>query len=70
VIWTPADADFLRFCGRFFVGVGKSARVFDGVFVVRLWFLRGKSWEVDDAFLRAKRMPLFENISVEITCGD
>jgi hypothetical protein len=58
------------FAGVFSWGVGKSARVFDGVFVVRLWFLRGKSWEVDDAFLRAKRMPLFENISVEITCGD
>ena len=58
------------FAGVFSWGFWKSARVFDGVFVVRLWFLRGKSWEVDDAFLRAKRMPLFENISVEITCGD
>ena len=51
------------------MGVGEYASVFDGVFVVRLWFLGGKSWEVDGEFLPAEKMPLFENISVDI-CAD
>jgi len=36
-----------------------------GKLLAILWWIRGDLWSEDDAFLSAKNLPTFENISVD-----
>jgi hypothetical protein len=50
-----------RFCGGFCEKLSKIA----WFLLVKLWWFAGKCWCDDGLVLAAKKMPLFENISVD-----